>query len=488
MRRRLALSAIAAMLALATAVLTTVRISAPSTQRAGGAGAAARAEGSNPEAQEQAEATELRLEALAEARANGTLGVADRVPHRTATGWRGETVFDPKTDDWEPAVAADPSGPYVYVLATHFAAKPCPGNCPVPWIALRISKDGGSSFGPLKPLCACKGSWQYDPIIEVAKDTGAVYALYLKGFNTVFTKSLDHGKTWSVPVETFGKVAWTDKPVLATTSDGRDVYVSWNGPNGGDPWMAVSHDFGATWTQTRVDDSDRYYFAYDADVLPDGTVVFSEGSIDYSGPGGTAVGDVIHHAFVSTDEGATWKNVIVDTVPVGEPCTAAGCGSDFYLGHSGVSADANGSLVYVYDGAKVDQGPQTIWARRSADGGNTWSARKALSVSGEESTSPTVEATRNGDVRVWYMQTRGDDTDAWNVFYRSSSNGGLSWSAPAKISDATGGAAYKTTRGFLEVYGDYGEIAITNTGKTFGVWGEGTSWTGPGGVWFNVQR
>jgi len=56
-----------------------------------------------------------------------------------------------------------------------------------------------------------------------------------------------------------------------------------------------------------------------------------------------------------------------------------------------------------------------------------------------------------------------------------------------KLSDATSGAAYKTAAGFLEVYGDYGELAITNTGKSIGIWGEGISYTGPGGVWFNRE-
>jgi hypothetical protein len=451
------------------------------------AAAAIAARGGNPEAAEQAEMTAERLEAAAEAKANGTLGVSARIPHNTAAGWAGETVFDPTTDDWEPAVAADPNAPYVYIISTHFDAKPCPGNCPVPWMALRISKNGGRTFGAAKPLCACKGSWQYDPIIEVVKNTGAVYAAYLNGFNTVFVKSMDHGKTWSQPVDTFGNVSWTDKPALTTSPSGRDVYISWNGPTGGDPWVSVSHDFGTTWTQTKLDDSDRYYFAYDADVLPDGTVIFSEGSIDYSGPGTSAVGVVEHRAFVSKDRGATWTNVLLDTVPVGEPCTAVGCTSDFYLGHSGVSADANGKLAYVYDGATVDQGPQRIWVRTSTDDGLTWSSRTALSVAGEEATSPTVEATGNGDLRVWYMQTTGDDTDVWNVYYRSSVNGGNSWTKPVKISDATGGADYKTPQGFEEVYGDYGEIAITSAGKTIGVWGEGTSWTGPGGVWWNIQ-
>ena len=87
----------------------------------------------------------------------------------------------------------------------------------------------------------------------------------------------------------------------------------------------------------------RYFFAYDADVLPNGTVVFSEGSIDYGGQGSTPAGQVEHHAFVSTNQGASWQNVLVDSVEIGEPCVAAGCSSDFYIGHSGVSADAAGT-------------------------------------------------------------------------------------------------------------------------------------------------
>ena len=102
--------------------------------------------------------------------------------------------------------------------------------------------------------------------------------------------------------------------------------------------------------------------------------------------------------------------------------------------------------------------------------------------------TPAVESRGSGDVRAWYYQTSGGgNVDAWNVWYRTSTNGGSSWSAPVNISDAGGGAAYKTAAGFAEVYGDYGEIAITNAGKTIAIWGEGLSYTGPGGCWVNRQ-
>jgi hypothetical protein len=271
------------------------------------------------------------------------------------------------------------------------------------------------------------------------------------------------------------------------SNDGQHVYVSWNGPNAGDPWVAQSHDGGTTWSQTKLVDGPRYFFAYDADVLPNGTVVFSESSILYGGQGSTPSGQVEHRVFVSSNQGGTWQDVLVDSVEIGESCVAAGCSSDFYIGHSGVSADASGNLVMVYDGATTPGGKQLSFAKRSTNGGLTWSARTTLSTVGEQSTAPTVESRGAGDVRTWYAQTNGGNHDAWNIWYRSSVDGGVTWTAPVNISDAISGAGYKTTAGFQEFYGDYGEIAITNTGKTIGAWSEGFSYTGPGGTWFNRQ-
>ena len=132
------------------------------------------------------------------------------------------------------------------------------------------------------PLCEClRSKAQYDPTIEVVPNTGAVYSAFLNfdrhnGFSTVFTKSTDHGQTWTEPVHVYGNVSWTDKPEITTSASGKDVYVSWNGPQGGDLYVGISHDYGETWTQKKLSDDKRYYYAYDARVLGDGTVIFSE--------------------------------------------------------------------------------------------------------------------------------------------------------------------------------------------------------------------
>ena len=509
MRLRLLGAALVILLATALAVvLVRARDSGQNSRTEQKSAAAEVGEGADAEGGERAGSEEgleedvltaERLDALAKARANGKFGGKVAATTSPATGWVGSRVLNAPTDDWEPAVATDPRAPYVYLLTTRYGVDPpgCAAKCPSPFIALTVSADNGSTWSTQTPLCMCLGvKAQYDPTIEVVPNTGAVYSVFLNGdrhngFSTSFTKSTDHGATWSAPVHVYGNVSWTDKPEIATSASGEDVYVSWNGPEGGDLYVGQSHDYGATWTQQHLTSDKRYYYAYDARVLSDGTVVFSESSIVYSGLKNVAAGsEVWHHAVISRDQGATWENTVVAKVPQGESCVADGCGPDFYTGQTSVVSDAPGHLLFAYEGPTTADGPQRIYVARSSDAGRTWTAGSPLSVAGEDATGPRLASSGGGNARIWYMQTSGgDNPDAWNVWYRSSTNGGSAWSSPVKISDAPAGAAgYINASGFAEIYGDYGEIGVTNTGKTVATWGEGFSYTGPGGTWFNIQR
>jgi hypothetical protein len=440
--------------------------------------------------------TEERLEAYEQAVEDGTFGGSRSVFGSPVDGWLGARLLNPNTDDWEPAIAADRNAPYVYLLTTRYGEpKTCSSHCPTPFIPLAISKDGGRTFAPEQPLCVCRGSGaQYDPTIEVVKKTGDVYSAFLNadragGFSTVFIRSTDHGKTWTDPVHVYGHVAWTDKPEITMSDDGKDVYVSWNGPQGGDLYVGVSHDRGKTWTQKKLTSSKRYYFAYDAKTLPDGTIIFSESSIRYQGSRIAEGSRVWHHAIISRNNGKNWKNVVIDKVEVGEPCIADGCGPDFYTGQTSVSVNSNGNLVFAYEGASRELGPQTVYVRRSDDEGRTWGPRSALSVKGENATQPRLVGLGASDVRLWYMQTeRNDNPDAWNVWYRRSTDGGATWSKPVRLNDGSPRiAGYINKDGsFEEIYGDYGEIDINFRGETVATWGEGFSWIGPGGTWYNV--
>jgi len=51
-----------------------------------------------------------------------------------------------------------------------------------------------------------------------------------------------------------------------------------------------------------------------------------------------------------------------------------------------------------------------------------------------------------------------------------------------RLSNLDSGAPYKTSAGYAFPYGDYLEIAVDPFGTSHVAWGEGTSYTGPGGT------
>lgn len=444
-------------------------------------------EGLQEELEEQEERTQERLEALEAAREAGTLGVIERIRRQPAPGWAGERLLHPTGNDWEPAIATDPDAPWVYVLHNRYGGEPaCANRCPDPAMILHVSRNGGRTWRPERYLCACRGvRGQFDPLIEVVPDTGGVVAVWMNGFQIHFSRSSDRGRTWSDPVHVHPDVNWGDKPNMAVSPDGQDVYVLFNGPTGGDVHAAASHDGGATWATVRATDGDRYYFDYGGIVLPEGRVVFSHISFDYSGEGGAPVGPLQVHLFASDDGGATWTDSVVDELEVGTECTTRSCYEDFYDSGPVLAADENGDLVMVYNGASEPLGPRTVYARSSVNGGLTWTEPVRISRLGVNASFPAVVGEGDDAARLWFMDQR---TGRWNVWYTTTSDLGATWSTPVRISDATSGTAYKNGRGFIEVYGDYGEIAITSGGRTVAVWGEGRSYFGPGGVWFNRQR
>jgi hypothetical protein len=435
---------------------------------------------------EQQEVLDERTEALTAATEAGTLGIVEPVRRVPSPGWAGQRIVNRRGNDWEPAVAADPNAPFVYILHNRYGGRDaCPNGCPDPAMILHVSDDGGATWQPERFLCRCKGiGGQFDPLIEVVPDTGEVVAVWMNGFKIQFARSTDHGATWSKPTFIHPDVKWGDKPNLAISDDGQDVYVQFNGPTGGDAYASASHDGGATWSTIKITESDRYYFDYGGAVLPNGVVVFSQISFTYSGPHDAAEGVQRIHVFRSHDEGATWDELVVDELELGRECTSRSCYGDFYDSGPALAADADGDLVIVYNGASRHFGPQTVYARSSNNGGITWSDRVPLSKDGANSAFPAAAGEGDDVVRVWFMAQRNQ---RWQVWYRTTDDLGATWSSREKLTDATSGTVYKHPTGFDEAYGDYGEIAITSDGHTIGVWGEGTSYHGPGGVWFNRQ-
>ena len=85
------------------------------------------------------------------------------------------------------------------MLVTRYTGPTACGNqCPLPYMMLKVSTDGGVTWGPDRYICECRRvGAQADPIIEVVPNTGHVYAVWMDGYDTKFSKSTDFGATWS---------------------------------------------------------------------------------------------------------------------------------------------------------------------------------------------------------------------------------------------------------------------------------------------------
>lgn len=107
---------------------------------------------------EQQEVIDERTDALEAATEAGTLGIVEPVRRAPSPGWAGERIVSRRGNDWEPAIAADPNAPFVYILHNRYGGKDaCAKGCPDPAMILHVSGDGGATWQPERFLCRCKG-------------------------------------------------------------------------------------------------------------------------------------------------------------------------------------------------------------------------------------------------------------------------------------------------------------------------------------------
>ncbi len=171
---------------------------------------------------------------------------------------------------WEPTIAADPSSNWVYQLTTNTSASQ---------ILFRSSSDGGTRWGSSINVCPLKGTpWQYDPQIKVSND-GTIYVACLNGFNNpgiVFTRSSDHGVTWTTSLPIEGKLNYGDKPILIVSGNGADVYIGFNAKLAF--YVAISHDSGNSFAAPVLATTESlWYYSYGGIVAPNGTAYFAVG-------------------------------------------------------------------------------------------------------------------------------------------------------------------------------------------------------------------
>ena len=76
----------------------------------------------------------------------------------------------------------------------------------------------------------------------------------------------------------------------------------------------------------------------------------------------------------------------------------------------------------------------------------------------------------------------------WNVFYRTSTDGGNTFTPSLRLSTYVPGYNYLTPEGFAFPYGDYFQLAVDSAGLTHATFGEARAITKPGNVWITNEQ
>ena len=406
--------------------------------------------------------------------------------HRHPDGWTSEQRWSAK-NDWEPNIAAAPGSRWLYQMTTQYGGpsvcRPHMGHC----IVFRSSANQGRTWHrsfvmnrwrcpPAKPCT--RAAWQNDPVLAVSAP-GVIYAAWMNQWDVVFAKSADHGRVWT-DFHDFRRAlgsSFTDKPWIAISPGGKDVYVAFNRSNS---YISASHDYGRTWSApVRTNTDARYWFAEAGAVAPDGHVYFAE-SAEHQNAKGTIRLAVLS----SATSGRSWMTTFVARSQQQPLCPVKDCPNDFYGAQIALAIDRAGTILAAYVANSSPKAPMRLYAITSANG-VSWSAPAVLAAHGTKvgADFPKVAAgPRPGAFGVAW-EDDGNGGREWNVWYRSTTNLGRSWSQVVRVSGRGSGAHYKTRAGFRFPYGDYFGMTVDSRGTSYLTWSEGNSYDGPGNTW-----
>jgi hypothetical protein len=365
--------------------------------------------------------------------------------------------------------------------------------------ALNVSFDGGGRWTSTAiPAPAGEEPKCYAPDVAFSSN-GTLFVSFvtLKGRanspNAVWiSRSTDGGKTLSTPIETpLGPKAFQVRLTADPRTDGR-IYLTWlkaselglySLATTGNPIMAIrSDDGGANWTEpTQVSSSTRQRVvgpspaagssAGELEVL---YVDLGDDSLDYAGGhkgrGGEPYGGTWQLVLArSTDNGATWKESVVD--PALKPIERFIVFTPPYPSLA-VDQDSGRTYAAFHDGRLGDP-DVLLWTlgRRSS----SWSKPVRVNDTPQRDKTaqylPALSIAPNGRLDVMYYDRRADRTNVLNeVSLQSSFDDGKTFLPRVKLSDRAFSSriGFGLERGLPDLGSRMGLLSAD--ARAYGVW------------------
>jgi hypothetical protein len=427
-------------------------------------------------------------------------------------------IGDGTGEDWEPAVLVD--GSHVYAFWPHYLAtthadssgatcmpfKGAGKHTTSSYMYFQSSSDGGATWGPVSiPRCPVQGN-----NVDAELALGAnhrIYAGYMDG-NTQYTPievtySDDFGVTWSPPVDVTNGGRGDKDIVLVDRNN--NVMVAYE--NGGKQFVSVSRNGGASFISQQVN------VAPNGVALAIGGALDSQGNAYYSWAGTTnnGTGPTTFYVLRSNNLFTTYSVTSIDKGAGGPQ--VAGAGWDYWGGSIQIAIQpklppANDRVIVIYNaGPGASGSPERIYTKYSDNLGASWNipfnantwpngAQLSLAPAGVWHGFPAIAAS-SATVKAIWMDNRASpggnytclsssstgQCGLWNVYARTSTDGGVSWSAEDSMTQATPYRSYQSAAGFYHPYGDYTGM-VTDGTAFYGVWGEGESKAGTGDIFF----
>ena len=357
----------------------------------------------------------------------------------------------------EPSVAVNPTNP-ANIVGVWQQDRSSTGGAR--GVATAASQDGGVTWtrSAAPPFSRCGGgsaanNGDYarasDPWVSFGADgTAWQIALALNGSwplpdssnALLVSKSTDGGASWSTPtvlIRDTGAHLNDKESITADPHDSRYVYAVWDRlhtAGSGPTYFARTTDGGASWEPARP--------IYDPGgtaqtinnqlvVLPDGTLAVLFTRLPTTTPATVAPAMLLLR---STDHGVTWSAPITVAAvqAVGTSDAASGRLVRDGANLGSIAAGPRGELAVVWQDARFTGGRvDDIAFVRSADGGLTWSAPARINgAPGARAFVPVVHIRADGVVGVAYYDLRNDLPDARTLpadLWLTESDDGATW-------------------------------------------------------------